>query len=235
LILQQWKDALRRLLGGAKSDLGDGITIEPFNVLSLVDAIAEALKLAGVPGPSHLRESYDLASEWAHPNAGGTSVDWHGGMPQPNDVVIDAQWITLGSSITGFQRLTGTAGPRVVVSTGPHPPGLTGRGAGLAGSFGSLTVELLAIDQARPPASHPGHQEVALTPFAASSVTYTKIRYSATQYIPVRERVEGAQRRESKGQRSVQRTGDTQEEAACPRSICGRAQTCVSRGRIRVR
>src|SRR5262249_59801896 len=91
---------------GAKADIGDGIAIEPFNVLTLVDAIADALALAGVSERSQLRESYDLASEWAHPNAGGTAVDWHDGMPQRIESVNAAQWITLGSSINAFERLT---------------------------------------------------------------------------------------------------------------------------------
>jgi hypothetical protein len=103
---KQWQDALSRLMVGAKADLGDGIAIEPFNVLTLVDAIADALALAGVSERSQLRESYDLASEWAHPNAGGTAVDWHDGMPQPIESVNAAQWITLGSSINAFERLT---------------------------------------------------------------------------------------------------------------------------------
>jgi hypothetical protein len=85
--------------------LSDGIAVEPFNVLTLVDAISGAFKVAGLSEPCHLRESYDLASEWAHPNAGGTAIDWDRGVPLPNQVVNDAQWVTLGSSITAFQRL----------------------------------------------------------------------------------------------------------------------------------
>jgi hypothetical protein len=94
-----------RLVAGAKADLGDGIAVEPFNVLTLVDAIPGALKVAGLAEPCHLRESYDLASEWAHPNAGGTAIDWDRGVPRPSEGVNHAQWVTLGSSITAFQRL----------------------------------------------------------------------------------------------------------------------------------
>jgi hypothetical protein len=103
---KQWQNALSRLIAGAKADLGDGIAIEPFNVLTLVDAIADALALAGVEDRSHLRESYDLSSEWAHPNAGGTAVDWHDGVPQISESMNAAEWITLGASISAIERLT---------------------------------------------------------------------------------------------------------------------------------
>jgi hypothetical protein len=87
-------------------DFDDGIAIEPFNVLTLVDAISGALKVAGISEPCHLREWYDLASEWAHPNAGGY-IDWDCDreIPRPSEVANAAQWINLGSSITAFQRL----------------------------------------------------------------------------------------------------------------------------------
>jgi hypothetical protein len=70
---KQWKEAFSRLVAGAQADLGDGLATEPFNVLTLVEAIPGALKAAGLAEPCHLRESYDLASEWAHPNASMTS------------------------------------------------------------------------------------------------------------------------------------------------------------------
>jgi hypothetical protein len=102
----QWQDALSRLVAGAKTDLDDGISIQPFNVVTLVDAIADALALAGVPHErSEVRESYDLASEWAHPNAGGTAVDWHDGVPEVIENVIAAQWVSMGYFIRDFETL----------------------------------------------------------------------------------------------------------------------------------
>lgn len=103
---RQWQDALSRLMAGAKTDLDDGIAIQPFNVITLVDAIADALALAGVPRECpEIRRSYDLASEWAHPNTGGTAVDWHDGVPEIIENVIAAQWVSMGSFIGDFETL----------------------------------------------------------------------------------------------------------------------------------